>query len=172
MEGNIEINNQMEFTEVIISPCRPNKWIFIGMILFIAICFFLPIIILFFQQLDIGVGYILTLIIFWGTATYFLRQLLCNFFGIEKFVFRKNRLLHFYDYRLFKDCLCDIEFKRLKLGYIGINYPDKIFLLSKGNTTKNIKCYLVVIADECTIESPILILYKQVDLLFKHLIEK
>lgn|SRR5690554_2619660 len=153
MVENLEINIERDTVEVTLKPRRPSKAILLSLSLLVMGCFTFPLSILFIEQLEIGFGYILTIVIFWGTAAYFMRKLLWGFRGKEIFIITRNKIRHFFDYGLFNDGTNDFKFKQLKVGYIEEESRNQISLVSERELPEYSLCYLVLIADDQVVKS-------------------
>lgn len=80
-----------------------RKYMFLPVI--ICVSFLLPLVILFliFIQVEsVKLGFVITLLIFWGTAWYFLKLYLWNRFGKEKIKLTNRSVYITYDYKLYK----------------------------------------------------------------------
>ncbi len=152
MIENLEVNIQKGKIEISIQPAKANRFVLAVLSILVIVSFIFPLVaiflaVLFVEQLNIGFGYILTLIIFWGTGIYFLRKLLWNLRGKEVFTLTEDEVMHFFDYGFFKDKLSTFESRSPKFGYSWLENPDDIYLISDEDSFNEVSCYLAVVTD-------------------------
>lgn len=141
---------------------KVNNFILLIFSLFILFCFALPVIIIFiglFVDLKLGITFIFTIAIFWGTGIYLSRLLLWSYGGREVFEIRKNEIKHFFDYVIFKDRIIKKKFKVLKLGYSTEANPNYVYIFEK-KPKGDFNCYLGFGIDNEFIRSDILVSVK------------
>ena len=127
------------------------------------ICLIFPFSLLFVTALDIGVGYVITLIIFLGSSIFFFRNFLWSLHGKEVYDISSNKLEYYYDYKLFKDNLNSLLLSDLKIGYCKKNNPNDVIMHSKMGRVDDFDCYLVFVNKEEFIKSSIAVHYKNVN---------
>lgn len=92
---------------------------------FILFCFFFPILVIWFTTGPIGFGFIITILIFWGTGFYSFRLLLWNKIGKEIFQVSNGQIEHYYDYGIFKDNFQKLKSRNFSFGYMIANEPNE-----------------------------------------------
>lgn len=139
----------------------PINMFALGILLVIGLfCFIIPISILLIPALEIGIGFVITLILFWGSSIFFIRNFLWNKYGKEVYEIGKSNLDYYYDYRLFKDNVKKVNLDNLKIGYCKIEAPNDVTLYSKDDKIFDYDCYLVFVNNDEFIKSNISINYK------------
>lgn len=123
----------------------------------IIISYLVPFSVFFFiQELEIGITYIFTLIIFWGGGTYFLRLLLWNIYGKEVYIVKRYSLSYYYDYKYFKDNKRSVKSESpIQIGYYSLNDLTSFQPIVRVNSGLNDECYLVFIVNDEIIKSNI-----------------
>jgi hypothetical protein len=161
--SDYELNLKRTGVELIIKPVSANKFVLGFLLVVVIFCFLVPFSIFFIDKLKIQIGYLLTILIFWGVSFFFLRIFLWNFKGKEVFLFTKNEVYHYFDFFLFKDRKSIFGYKNLKIGYVKIKGIDKVYLINNKHEKKpKTPCHLVVIADMQKIISEQQIYYESV----------
>lgn len=127
---------------------RPRKMASF-LLLFLA-CFsiLIPFSVFLITDLNIGFGFIVTLIIFIGSGVYFFRLFLWNRYGSEVYQIIRDQFIFFYDYKLFKDRISKKSFKSIKLGYRIQNDAREIFDLEYLSHEDKKSYYLSLKVDE------------------------
>jgi hypothetical protein len=111
-----------------INNLKKNNVIKFILLLISILTIIFPLSLLFFEQLEIGLSYVITLFIFFGTSIYFLRVYLWNYHGGEVFNFNNKSLEYYFDFSFFKSNLKSIKFDKLEVGYSSIDDPDSIII--------------------------------------------
>ena len=89
---------------------------------FLGIMFFvLPISIMIALSADIGFGSMLVCLFTWIIAWYFVRLFLWNKYGKEVFAISQNELIHYNDYRLYKDNYTSYQYTKYEVLYFVDN---------------------------------------------------
>lgn len=116
--GNIILEKSGKRLVISISQERSKikKHVVIFLLMLIITGFSIPIITLIFAISEIKITFIITLMVFWGSAIYFLRLLLWNLYGMEKLILDDNKLIFYNDYRFFKDNFIEESFTNIEIG--------------------------------------------------------
>lgn len=169
IERKFQIHAQKGYVEAVLRPKKTNNIVLIGLFLLVLISMLIPIFDIFNDHLKKSLGFLITLIIFWGTAIYFSRKLLWAFRGREVFRIEENEVRHFFDYGLFKDGVKVLKPASVKIGYAEMEKPDQAYLVTKQNQDEDTPCYLVVITESEAIRSHIPTTFGYVNKLLKML---
>ena len=122
------------------------------LVLLILFCVAFPLSILFVDKLDIGFGYLFTLVIFFGTAIFFARKYLWTYYGAEFFELSESTLHHYFDYRFFKAGSAKRTFNKVSIGYSNCDCPNEI-IEGVPDQSENEEWYLGIILDDQPIKS-------------------
>jgi hypothetical protein len=101
----------------------------ISLIFLILLPLSIPIITIVLWGDEIRFGFIVTLIIFWGTAIYFIRLTLWNLYGKEVFRINKLKCYYYQDYGFYKE---------RKLEYEISNFEVAVMFETEGLTLNDI----------------------------------
>lgn len=142
---------------ILINPIKLG--VFLG--LFISFVFFVfPISFLFIDELKIGFGYIVSMVLSWGCSFYFIRKALWSWKGKEIYNIKEGSIQYYYDYWLYKDRIKQNKFKILNLGYIKLG-EDSIYLWKESmKIDTDFECYFVLMVDDEPIISNVVICFK------------
>lgn len=161
----VEIDN--DGVRVILSTSKPNVLIKTVLLLLGSFCVLFPLSILFVPQISVGFSYFaITIPLFGGSAVFFFRMLLWNYYGREVFELSETSLLQYNDYKLFKDNKKNIPFKSLQVGYAMLDNPNQV-LIYPNEFKPDKKVFLGLVLDGNIICSGILIYSNDI----KHLTE-
>lgn len=156
-----------EYLKIEIRASSSNFFV-LGVLLTLSVfCFFLPLSILLISAIDVGIGFVFTLILFWGSSIFFIRNFLWNMYGKEIYKISSSNLDYYYDYRFFKDNLTKVELDSLKIGYCMKDAPNDVILYSKDDMIIGDDCYLVFVNNDKLIKSNIAINYKEISKIAK-----
>jgi len=110
----------------------------IGIIIFLSIFFLaglsIPIIVIAIIA-EVKFSIVIVVIIFWGVAFFLLRLILWNLFGRQVFLFKDEKLAHYFDYKFFRDHSLEgmssefyfsTDCRRNDDGRILLHYNEKI----------------------------------------------
>lgn len=141
---------------------KPNKFGVFLSLLIPFIFFLLPISLLFIDELEIGFGYIITIVLCWSCSVYFIRKALWSWRGKEVYNIKKDSIQYYYDYWFFKDGITEKKFKNLKFGYIKLG-EDSIYLWEDSMMIESdFDCHLVLMLDDEPIISNIMVGFKDI----------
>lgn len=70
------------------------------------------------NDMQIGFGYVFSLLLFLAVFIFFLRMFLWNSCGKEFFLIENNTILFYNDYKYFKDNIKELKFSQITYGYI------------------------------------------------------
>lgn len=155
---NIGFGQPKNTTIIEIKVTSPPRFVNVFFITFIVISSIIPIIIFLAaksMQLPIGLGFLISLVVFVASITYLVRLYLWNTYGKEYFLIENNTILFYNDYKYFKDNVVQIKFNKISFG----------FILSKNGTFYDMKnlpdrdeeCrFTILIDDKKHLESDIL----------------
>ncbi len=116
-----------------LSPCKPNSLVKVFLLLLSGLCVLFPLSILFIPQISVSFGYFtITLAIFGGSAIFFFRKYLWNYYGAEVFELGSKGLLQYNDYRFFRDNERTMSFNTLQVGYAMLDNPDQVLIYPDG----------------------------------------
>lgn len=140
--------------EIKVSPS--NKVVTSAVLLIGFLFLFLPLTLLFIEELEIGFGYIITLVLSWVCSGYFIRKSLWSCRGKEVYDIQKSRISYYYDYGFFRDNLTEKSYNSLILGCHKLS-DNETHLISDyiKEENPNFRCYLTLIVDSETIISNI-----------------
>ena len=124
-------------------------------------CLIFPFSLLFFDELKIGFGYVLTLVIFLGSSAFFTRLFLWNKYGKEIYEIKKDKIIYFYDYKFFKDNRQEFLTESLRIGFFKEKNSNKLIILDPTSEEVNEGCYLAFVSDDDYIKSNIPISYQE-----------
>lgn len=125
-----------KFTFTIAAGSRHKSIIIL--LIFAIISFCIPIVV-FIALVSVGenaiMGLFVSAIICWLTAWYLFRLYLWNKFGQEVYIFEKNKLTSYYNYKYFKDKYKEIDFDRVEISFY---YDGDIFAVGEGVLSEDI----------------------------------
>jgi hypothetical protein len=158
----VDSRNVISIT-IFVSP--PKKILMIILLLFGTFSFIFPFSLVFIDNLELGLGYIITLFLFLGSATFFFRAFLWNKFGKEVYRLGQNRFSYYYHYGLLKDNTRESSFKQMEIGFCKLKDQNKSHLISDETYGDSTLCYLSIMTDDNVITSKIPITYKYVKII-------
>ncbi len=135
-----ELNDRL-FIDLYVDRAPIGVMIFMG--IFALIGCLIPIVTIIFsnnQNLDIGPGFIISLIIGFGVSFYLTRIILWNTVGVEKYVISKKSVKQTCDYKWFKDSERMLKGNDILSKYVSQNSkPDESGRLTFETTNENIQ---------------------------------
>ncbi|MCR9171821.1 MAG: hypothetical protein NXI10_04975 [bacterium] len=148
MKNNIKVNHSDKGVSVEIETRTKSNFGTISALIFSIISFSLPILfliigVIYFSDL-IGVGFIITLTIFWGTAFYMGKLYLWNKFGVEHYLIRGNDIITYQTYGVFKSKEMVSKFTELEFE-AHLVYPE--INTNEYEILEEDLVYLVTLAD-------------------------
>ena len=125
-ENKLEINLHVEKTK---------KIVFIFLVIVGSIIALMPIvffIISLFEKIDIGFGFLFSIIIAALVSFFLYRMAFWNMYGIEKYIIEKKSVTFIADYKVFKDNVMKLEGEEIKVGF----FDEKQNPQNNQNTAK------------------------------------
>lgn len=125
-ENMLEINLHVEKTK---------KTVFIFFVTVGSIIALMPIVIFIislFEKIDIGFGFLFSIIIAALVSFFLYRMAFWNMYGIEKYIIEKKSVTFIADYKVFKDNVMKLEGEEIKVGF----FDKKQNLQKNQNTAK------------------------------------
>ena len=125
-ENMLEINLHVEKTK---------KTVFIFFVTVGSIIALMPIVIFIislFEKIDIGFGFLFSIIIAALVSFFLYRMAFWNMYGIEKYIIEKKSVTFIADYKVFKDNVMKLEGEEIKVGF----FDEKQNLQKNQNPAK------------------------------------
>ena len=125
-ENMLEINLHVEKTK---------KTVFMFFVTVGSIIALMPIVIFIislFEKIDIGFGFLFSIIIAALVSFFLYRMAFWNMYGIEKYIIEKKSVTFIADYKVFKDNVMKLEGEEIKVGF----FDKKQNLQKNQNTAK------------------------------------
>lgn len=125
-ENKLEINLHVEKTK---------KTVFVFFVTVGSIIALMPIVIFIislFEKIDIGFGFLFSIIIAALVSFFLYRMAFWNMYGIEKYIIEKKSVTFIADYKVFKDNVMKLEGEEIKVGF----FDEKQNLQKNQNTAK------------------------------------
>ncbi len=147
--AKIIIDKKGDSTGVIIKLSRRAGQFTLAILICLGIISFLiPFSVFLISEITVGIAFILTLILFWGSSIYFIRLFLWNKYGEEVYEIKANTIAIEFNYKLFKERKRTLKYYKLDYGFCNRNFTDEIYHKNDRNKLDNTKYYYFVLITE------------------------
>lgn len=176
MRNNITLTQTESSIGIKIRSEKKSKSSLNFLLIFSIIAFCLPVLffILALSLYDnaVGFGFLISIILFWGSGLFTLKMFLWNRFGEEEYIFSNNKLTYIFNYRFFKSKPQELDYSSVEFGYHRQENNSELFALSFDHPENGVNndVYFVIRVDENeTLKSTIPVQYDDLKLLVKKL---